>query len=41
MKDEEGGIIELCRLTKLNFLPKFCYLDAQVSNLGIFINGYF
>ncbi len=41
MKDEEEGLIILSRLTKLNFLPKFCRLDVQVSDLGIFINGYF
>ena len=41
MKDEEGGIITLCRLTKLYFLPKFCCLDVQVLYSSIFINGYF
>ncbi|MEI8338081.1 MAG: hypothetical protein WCF92_02965 [bacterium] len=41
IKDEERGIASLCRQTKLSFLPKFCLLDGQVSNLGIFINGYF
>ncbi len=30
MKDEEGGIAKLRRLTKLYFLPKFCRLDVQV-----------
>ncbi len=30
IKDEEEGIITLCRLTKLDFLPKFCRADVQV-----------
>ena len=30
MKDEEEGLTKLSRLTKLNFLPKFCRLDVQV-----------
>ena len=41
MKDEEGRIASLFRLTKLYFLPKFCRVDVQASNLDIFISGYF
>ena len=41
IKDEEGGIALLCRLTKLNFLPKFYLLDVQVLYFGFSINGYF
>jgi len=37
MKDEEGGIASLCRLTKLYFLPKFFNLDVQALVL-VFTN---
>ncbi len=30
MKDEEGGVASLRRLTKLNFLSKFLDSDVQV-----------
>jgi len=35
MKDEEGGIAKLRRLTKLHFLPKFCNLDVQAVGLCV------
>jgi len=37
MKDEEGGIASLCRLTKLNFLLKFLDLNVQAV-FSVFIN---